>query len=432
MTTTILDTLITQAKSALSRSFLLTGVLPALALLAGWRLYTRGAGELRNGLAALLGSAPSQLTADALFVSAVVAAVAGIFFIGRSAAVRVLQTLPGPLLRPLREMLLDAKRREWRQLEERCRDAEVLQTPVFWAMNGSFEPKSAVRASGPEAIERARSASAAARTHIETKLRHEDGEVSSLDCYEVANGLTGLFSLPPEDPAWQSESTAWKTLYTEPAARRLVEAVHASLFRVTVDATRAKGRYPGGAEWIEPTHLGNRAAVLDDYADRRYGIATSTLWARLWGLLDEKDRAAVADAQLALETLANLTIASWLLASGVLLHAGLASVRATRPGVDGPGLLGPAVFASVCVLLALLLNRSAVLAFDGVAEHITRLVDLHRIKLITAVGYKAPATVSEETAAFEELNTFFEGAGPRHPARPLTPAERTRVTARPE
>jgi hypothetical protein len=38
---------------------------------------------------------------------------------------------------------------------------------------------------------------------------------------------------------------------------------------------------PEHEEWLAPTRLGNQVAAPDDYAKRRYGIATEAVWARL-------------------------------------------------------------------------------------------------------------------------------------------------------
>ena len=74
---------------------------------------------------------------------------------------------------------------------------------------------------------------------------------------------------------------------------------------------------------------------------------------------------------------------------------------------------------------AVISYQGAIYAFSTLAEKMVRLVDLHRLQLISALGYKSPATVKEELDILKELNEFFtQSNNSRDPTRPLVKLEK--------
>ena len=140
---------------------------------------------------------------------------------------------------------------------------------------------------------------------------------------------------------------------------------------------------------------------------RRYGIATSTLFTRLWGTLGQAERNDIANAQLTLESFANVTAALGLLTLTVAATSMARTIALLRGGsgvdVDWWTLQFVAGGAALCYGA----YSAAVFAFESVAENITRLIDLHRVRILTAFGFAPPQTFGEEQAIFRELHDFF-------------------------
>ena len=77
--------------------------------------------------------------------------------------------------------------------------------------------------------------------------------------------------------------------------------------------------------WIYPTVIGNHLAALDDYAQRRYGITTDTIWERLWWALPTRVKEEVSDARLAIEVAINLE-AAFLIAAVTIAGTAIARI----------------------------------------------------------------------------------------------------------
>jgi hypothetical protein len=426
--TTILDTLIAQAKSAVGQSFLAAGVIPALLLLLGWQLYASGLAQLRSDLAAFLQDKPSAIAAGSVFYGVVAVAVGGLFFTGRSLSLRLLQKLPGGLLSVFRHLLLKSQRRRWNRIQERRFLAEKRYTPLGWASTGQFDEQAVVVWEGQQAIEDALARSKAGRDDL-IRLRDDEGRTAKMsDAQRLADDLDAFYRLPPGD-ACTRERDCWSKLFADHRVEALLKQLAQLLLDDMQRRTEDAHEMPDDWRWLAPTRLGNRAVALDDYSARRYNITTTTLWARLSPLLDDTDKASVGSAQLTVETLANLTIASLVLATAIAVRAILSLFTpGSAARLNDWHAIG---LVAACVALALVAYRSAAFAFDAMAERIVCLVDLHRLRVIEAIGFKSPETVGQEMATFSELEGFFNGSAARDPSRQLVSSTRRTPSAPP-
>jgi hypothetical protein len=154
-----------------------------------------------------------------------------------------------------------------------------------------------------------------------------------------------------------------------------------------------------------PTRLGNTLRAAEDEAGQRYGLATVTMWPRLYPYLTERFAQVVDDARnqldLTVRLCAVLALAS--LISAVLLVA------------HGPWLVVPAVTG----LLAWVAYRAAVRSAANYGETLQQAFDLHRFDMLRGLHYPLPTNPVEEWAFNQRLSQFFaqgpdpEGEGPR-------------------
>jgi hypothetical protein len=142
-----------------------------------------------------------------------------------------------------------------------------------------------------------------------------------------------------------------------------------------------------------PTRLGNTLRAAEDEAGQRYGLATVTMWPRLYPYLTERFAQVVDDARnqldLTVRLCAVLALAS--LISAVLLVA------------HGPWLVVPAVTG----LLAWVAYRAAVRSAANYGETLQQAFDLHRFDMLRGLHYPLPTNPVEEWAFNQRLSQFF-------------------------
>jgi hypothetical protein len=168
---TILDTLVGQAKSAISRAYLAAGLLPAAVAIDGWRLYRNGFASIRDEMSSLTLTF-NKLPGDLLFNLMLIASVGILFYTGRMMVLRALQTVPGGVLSLLRRHLLAVQAdRWWANRRERGR-LEDRSTPVELAADKKFEDQNADAAMTAADRRAALEKSLAARHHARGGARH--------------------------------------------------------------------------------------------------------------------------------------------------------------------------------------------------------------------------------------------------------------------
>jgi len=490
----VLTTLWGEIKGVFGKAYLLAGALPATLLVLGWLWYVGvdrvpegGGAEVRaRSLVAVVATALEGLTGDeatdeVVTVILLTLALGLVFYAGRTSLVDLLQRLPGRALDPLRRTLTRRQHARWlradREVHERLHQLTILER---WLTDLDLVPP--VRLPSTERVAAAgemRSASAEARRvfaalldagpsaseppsreatsailaglralyayacdPVEPWLLHRRGEASLrtyVRAYLGAGRRYGASAGPRRryaTAACVAELAAWRLLVARRGAGRLLQVLADA---VNVEWAEARSRLDAfpEARWLRPTSLGTGRSALDDYAEDRYGIPTSTLVHRLGGAMPEAERKEIGDARLQVETLVNLSAAMAALAAAVGLSAGLAALRNLRP--VGPDLLVRATgfaldeplawslriaaFVVAPALLAWLFYRAAVVSQGELAEKVVRAVDLHRLALATALGFERPETVGEEQELWAELASFFADAKPLDPSRPIVPAD---------
>src|SRR5262245_43705975 len=105
----VLTSLLGSVRAGLSSAFLTAGVTPALFLMLGRKWYRDGAAGLRAYVVGLLAS-PTNTTSEILLLASRMLLLACAFYVGRTFALRLLQSMPGSWLSPLRKLLLHRQR----------------------------------------------------------------------------------------------------------------------------------------------------------------------------------------------------------------------------------------------------------------------------------------------------------------------------------
>lgn len=409
MAGSILDALISQARAAISRAYMVAGLVPALVVALGWQLNgARSLAALQKNLEPLLTLKTTALPAAALVNVIAVALLGALFYGGRGLVLRLLQDGPRGALSFVRRELIERQVKRWWASRHRQAGDEHHLNVLNHLVRLDFtfvEEQPPARAS--TVVDLTRSVNARRYITEVVKLESQGGwNDDPLDVTLVVAGLHAFYSAPPDKRA--TEADEWQRLYETEKPQEVIDRIRAAMFRRVVESTAKAQEQPEQEEQLAPTLLGNRVAALDDYAERRYGIATSTLWTRLWGVLGQAERQEIANAQLRVEMLANMAVA--FAAVAVLVAVG-SVYRAVR--VTGMALVidwWAVAFTLACLGLALAAYKSAVYAFGGVADGIIRLVDLHRVRVLMTFGLAPPETFEEERAMFRELNAFFSNA----------------------
>lgn len=404
MTISILDALITQARSAISRAYMIAGLVPALTLSLGWQLYeARSLAALQRDLEPLLTLKSAALPAAALVRVIGVVTLGALFYGGRGLVLRMLQDGPRGALRFVRAVLIELQVKRWWAQRHRQRREERDLMFIEGLVVGNFDLLN-TESDAPSPV-LARERSVEARRYIEgvAQLGSTGQWKYGLDRGIVVAGLRGFYALAKDQRF--SEQQEWQRLYASAETKMAIDRVHAAVDRRLIETTAEAQQQPDMEKRLSPTMLGNKVAALDDYAESRYGIATSTLWTRLWGVLGQSERQEIANAQLRVEMLANMTVvfaAIAVITAAVSIYRAV-SIAGTNLVVD----VWSVAFASGAIALMIGSYRTTVHTFGGVADGIIRLVDLHRARVLTTFGLAQPATFAEERAMFRELNAFF-------------------------
>jgi hypothetical protein len=148
-----------------------------------------------------------------------------------------------------------------------------------------------------------------------------------------------------------------------------------------------------------PTRLGNTLRAAEDEAGQRYGLATVTMWPRLYPYLTERFAQVVDDARNQLDLTVRLCV--------VLMAATVISAMLLVE--HGWWLAVPALTG----LLAWVAYRAAVRAAASYGETVQHAFDLHRFDMLRGLHYSLPANPVEEWAFNQRLSQFFaEGSDP--------------------
>ncbi len=419
-----LVSLLSSLQGAFGKPFLLSGLVPGVVLVFGWHGYAES-----TFIASVL-SGEEAVGSFTLIALLELLGVSALLYALNQQIMRAFEDLPGKPFDRLRRFLIDRQRRLWNDANDTLQAALWEQTGATWPtrdfeQEGTFIPVPPLcgvaggPALSPEECAR-RSHAARARVH-EHALRPQAGGavpiVHSADLESILHGLRALLEADRGDPGNASvdaEKQAWRELLKQPGAGSVIEEVQSLAYRRVVAALVQVERFPGEGRWLKPTTLGNRIAALDDYAEKRYGMPTTTLWSQLFPHLTSEQSAGAINAQLLVHMLLNVSVAAGLLLALVSLEALAETVRyaSRHPGV-GTLNVRAVLYVAASAAGAWGAYLAAVSAFDTACDQICRQIDIRRTKVLEGLGYQVPATVAEERVIFEELHEFLEsGTGP--------------------
>lgn len=401
--------------SLLGRSFLLAGLLPAAVLFAGIDLH---GGTLRLDTVNFWsrGAFP-----DAAVLLLAWSAVGLVLFALRPLIVWLVQDVPGPWMSQFRRVLINRQIARRSQLLRQKLELELDFTALQWFKHDYSPPK----------YQRRRMFSGAPADVLGSSRRAREALVNWADRpvidipreKEFSVFVSGLVDLHCAASSFSvgadilHEVELWKNQTKGPDARNVLEAISGEIHRrwaITVARYRA---FPEG-DWIRPTVFGNRLAALDDYAERRYGIDTATIWSRLYWVLPRAERAEISDGKLATEVCLNLCLVFTVLITVIGIDVALELKSPTSILHQWKWLAREAAY--IVGLLALVAGgyRAAILAADALVDRMVGLVDIHRLAVLATQGY-VPATIAEEKEMCKELQGFFAQANERNPDRTL-------------
>jgi hypothetical protein len=168
--------------------------------------------------------------------------------------------------------------------------------------------------------------------------------------------------------------------------REIVEAAKQRNGYFAALAEERRRRYPDEEQDIVPTELGNAIRRFEVYGWNTYGLNTQTLWYRIIAVIPESASKAHDTAR------ANVDFFVCLLYCHLLV--GMTAALALLSGRQGEWRL--LVAFALCLLVAGLSYRLAIVATDEWASSIRALTDLCRLPLANALGLILPHTLQEE------------------------------------
>lgn len=400
------------------KGYLLAGLLPAFVAVFGWRWYISNLAA-RSNLEPLVGLSDTSLEGYAAEV--IVLVFLGVaFYAARSLFVVAIQTLGFLPVRP-REALIQRQLREHSLARHRKHHLELAYNAVRWIERDPNARRPTWIPGGYQGHDAARTVglSRRARELFEsmTPKISQPVEVPSRDCHaEIVRGMEALYGYMASHPKKvlfivQPELNKWAIAVRRPGARGLLKYLSAALHREIAAEQETLNRL-SEPEWMRPTALGTLASKLDDYGYQRYGIHTSAILSRLLGILSDKERAALSDSRLSVETLINLAVSVGGLGLACALHNAMDIVPRVLKGEAVRFDLRQAGFVFVPVALGWVFYRASLFAYGTHSEQVIRLVDLRRLHLIRALGFRVPHDVDEENWLWSEIVGAFEGTPP--------------------
>jgi hypothetical protein len=177
------------------------------------------------------------------------------------------------------------------------------------------------------------------------------------------------------------------------------------------DADVKQRRYPvhpARLTWkdLAPTRLGNVLRSAETYPEARYGVQATRTWPRLYLLLPEEVRTALAEARASMEFMLVIAFYATCLAPTSAIY--LLVVQADL-GWTFAALLGGTAVAFAAYFGAL--TPAAVYGNQVRAAY-----DNHRFKLLEALHAPLPASVDEERLVWAHVTRYLE-LGEAHPGR---------------
>jgi hypothetical protein len=420
----VIDAIFSRIGGGFVKSYLFAGLLPSAFILLASFFYFGGYGSTLNTLSTAI-STPAKIA----WLIAGWMAIGLVLFSLRTPILALFEMMPrGRLTRPLLNRQLARRSAVERLSKTLAWDRGVAEWYVrnFEVKPGAFREPWMATPDPIEAVQNSASAREIAGRLLapSKKWRRRPLEWCRNIGWrgKILDGLTSLYlvATDPERGSAQivrDELEKWRQLAKSNVIKELLGALAEDKYREWIVAKTKAGTFPEGV-WVHPTYLGNKLAALDDYSEGRYGIDTSTLWTRLWFVLPQAVRDEVSDEKLNIEVCINLAVASILVAFLPVFG----DIHDCSRSISILG-LRCVHFRYLWFLFALALAffayRGAVLAVSGMAGKMKALIDLYRLRVLAALGFR-PATIADELALFKELQRFLAQANERNPHRYLT------------
>ena len=416
----MLGGLVEKISASLGKSFLFAGLLPAAVMLMVWSFYWYGSHGVWSQIETV---AASGEEAESISWLGLVWVCTGFILFGIRtwlfALFRILPTGRAGSLMLRRHLRHRERAREKRSRLEWQLTVATWHKRRFATASAKYRPPWYPVPAIADALHQ--SANARARLRVKNKRVYPSWKDRSV----LLDGLAQLFAIITDNQIYKghkdeidAELALWSTEAASPNAAAFLENLAEEINRDWAKAYARYDKYPKGI-WIYPTIIGNHLAALDDYAERRYGITTDTIWERLWWVLPPRVKDEISDARLAVEVAINLG-AALLIAAAAITGVEIARIG-MLPGFPSPGggvgRSASLIFGSI--LLTAIMYRCAVFALDSLASKMRTLIDFYRLQLIVDLGLR-PNTMCEESELWSELNHFFVQATPRRPERKLT------------
>jgi hypothetical protein len=418
-----------QIKGVFGKSYLLAGLIPAAILIIGLNLYRHGVAGVQSAVDTLLG--PFDKLAFAGVQNAAFLLTTGLaFFALRPLVIETFQSMPWSILSPLRYWMLA------RQVQ-RCRKAQRLReaalydlTVLSWHKRDNvpetYVPRWLKVDSQELVIRKSHQARSALRDIA--RVSNNRSAASRRAMGRIMDGYRAFYSLLAQRKSTNgdiaslaNELDKWRQLVKTESSSDVLGVLEQQTTDHWLRARRKCALFPNYETWIEPTSFGNRLAALDDYAEKRYHIDTTTIWRRIWGILPAQDREEISDAKLSIEVMLNICVAFGLLGAAAAVFLTIEAWKIilkdgfTHFAVNWHAIrviIGSEIFAYV-------MYKLSVQMASALTENIVRAVDLYRLRVVVALGYPCPTQVKEELQLFQELQVFFTQGEPRNPNRSL-------------
>jgi hypothetical protein len=418
-----------QIKGVFGKSYLLAGLIPAAILIIGLNLYRHGVAGVKSAVDTLLG--PSDKLAFAGVQNAAFLLTTGLaFFALRPLVIETFQSMPWSILSPLRYWML-ARQVQRSRMAKRRREAALYDLTVLsWHKRGnvleSYVPRW-LKIDSQELVLR-KSCQARSTLRDMTRVSDNGSAASRRTMGLIMDGYRSFYSLLAQRNSTNgdidslaNELDEWRQLGKSESGSDALGVLEQQTTDHWLRARRKCALFPNYETWIEPTAFGNRLAALDDYAEKRYHIDTTTIWRRIWGILPTQDREEISDAKLSIEVMLNICVAFGLLGAAAAVSLMIETWKIIlKDGFTHLALNWHAIrFITGTEIFAYLMYKLSVQIASALTENIVRAVDLYRLRVVVALGYPCPTQVKEELQLFEELQGFFTQGEPRDPNRSL-------------
>jgi hypothetical protein len=320
-------------------------------------------------------------------------------------------------LRCLSTILLASERRTFRRWQRRCKDELRPKDVADWACPPpAYAPEfgnaySSVRirpAETPRQLREARQFFSELRSRLWGKE-----ELDSAEYGVYCRALTVAHRLQANRADLPTHVVTDLASFVEELrlAHKASAALRGGANRLREEALRAwreaSGRvareFPDKESWLQHTRFGNVTAVQELYPLERYGIALSDLWPRLKAVIPKETADRIDEA--------NIYLDFTVLMSFLSLAAACSAVAAAFYSLERPLLLRILTPVGL-LLLAWLFYHLAIEATRAFGVQLQVAVDIHRFKVLDALGLPRPKSPAEEQKVWTALRYFIVQADP--------------------